>query len=127
MADDPGNRIGAVPNFRGENILIDFQNTGGFGGVDGGIFDGLQFLGIGGQVLSVSVIEATGITVADIDYGDGFINLNLNGMFSSESYINLQVITTDGDVAAVPEPSTMMLAGFGFGALALAARKRRSR
>lgn len=114
-------------NPESENILIDFHNTSGFGGVDGGVFDGLQFLGITREILSVSIVEATGIAVSGIDYGNGFINVNLSGMFSSSSYLNLQVITADSDVAAVPEPSTLMLAGLGLGALMLVARKRRSR
>jgi hypothetical protein len=113
-------------NVEAQNIYFDFHNVSGFGGVAGGIFDGLQFTGITGEILSANVIDATGITVSELTYGAGFVNVNLNGWFSADSYLNIEVLTRNTDVEAVPEPSAFLLTGLGLGALAFLARKRRA-
>lgn len=112
-------------NPEAENIHIDFHVFSGFAGYDGGVFDGLQFLDIDSRILGVSVVQATGINVVDLEYGADYIHINFNGWFGSNSYVNLQVLTEDPPVAAVPEPSTFALAALGIGALALASRRRR--
>lgn len=106
------------------SIVFDFLAPSAFGGAAVGVFDGLQFLGFSQPIGNVGVVGVTGITVAGLAFGTGFINLDLDGAFTDGSALTLQV-----DFAAptaVPEPGTLALAllGMSVGVGRLVSRRR---
>lgn len=103
-------------NPEANNILIDFIASSGFWDQPGPFpFDGLQFLGFSEDIESVAVVQATGISVAELDFGDDFINLNLEGLFDANSFLNLEVVFAQSQ--EVPEPGALSLLAVGFAAL----------
>lgn len=103
-------------NPEANNILIDFIASSAFLGQAGNApFDGLQFLGFDEDIVSVTVVQATGIVVAEIVFGNNFINLNLDGEFNADSFLNLAVVFAPS--AQVPGPGAFSLLALGFAGL----------
>jgi hypothetical protein len=112
-------------DFESNSISFDFVGSSSFVGMLGpnydvsNPFDGLQFLGFSQAIQNVTVASVSGITVAELLFGEDYINLNLTGSFNADSFLSLRV-----DFDSVPEPSSLLLLGTAIGVSCLMRRRR---
>lgn len=110
-------------NPEANDLIFDFLASSAFGGATPGIFDGLEFLGFNETIQNVSVVDSTGIVVAGLAFGAGFIHLDLDGAFTASSTLQLHVDFAPAAVG-VPEPATLALLGLGLAGFGFMRRKR---
>ncbi len=114
-------------DFEATSISFDFLGASGFGGRPGPIyspanpFDGLQFLGFSHSIQNVTIGSVSGISVVELLFGTDYINLNLDGSFTADSSL---VLNVDFGSAAVPEPNSLFLFGTALGLGHLLRRRR---
>jgi hypothetical protein len=114
-------------DFEATSISFDFLGPSAFLGRPGPIyslanpFDGLQFLGFSHPIQNVSIGSVSGISVVELLFGDDYINLNLDGSFTADSTL---VLNVEFGPAPVPEPSSFLLLGTALGLGRLLRRRR---
>lgn len=101
-------------DFEANTISFDFVGASTFVGAPGPIynlstpFDGLQFLGFSDPIQNATVQSVSGISVVELFFAADQIFLNLNGTFTADASLVLQV---DFSPTGVPEPNLVLLLG----------------